>query len=103
MLPEQPKRVAEIVDQALELPPEQRAKLIVDLCGDDVDLRREVESRLGLDEKATDFIRKSAYETVADSILELGSELKPGEQLCDYKIMSLIGEGGMGEVYLAQD
>src|SRR5438270_6772097 len=101
MRPEQAKRVAEVVDQALELPPEQRAKLIVDLCGDDVDLRREVESRLGLDEKVTDFTRKPAYETAVDSILELSSELKLGERLGDYRIISLIGEGGMGEVYLA--
>jgi len=35
--------------------------------------------------------------------LDLGRELKSGERLGDYKIISLIGEGGMGEVYLAGD
>ena len=35
--------------------------------------------------------------------LDLSGELKSGERLGDYKIISLIGEGGMGEVYLAED
>jgi len=103
MRPEQAKRVAEIVDQALELSPEQRAKLIVDLCDDDVDLRREVESRLGVDEKATDFTEKPGSVIVAKRFVDLADELTAGERLGDYKIISLIGEGGMGEVYLARD
>src|SRR5262249_15321266 len=69
----------------------------------DVDLRREVESLLGFEEKATDFIEKPAYEVAAQRLAQEGGELKAGEKLGDYKIVSLIGEGGMGEVYLAED
>src|SRR5438309_871687 len=39
----------------------------------------------------------------AERLVDLAGELTAGERLGDYKIISLIGEGGMGEVYLAED
>ena len=102
-MPEKAERVAEIVDQMFEAPAEQRGALIADLCGDDVDLRAEVESLLGFQEKARDFIEAPAYELAAEAIADLGGELRAGHVLGDYKIVSLIGAGGMGEVYLAED
>ena len=39
----------------------------------------------------------------AERLVDPAGELKAGQQLGDYKIISLIGEGGMGEVYLAED
>ena len=72
-------------------------------CRDDVELRKEVESLLRFAETATDFIEKPAYEIAAETIADPGGELKAGEKLGEYKILSLIGEGGMGEVYLAED
>lgn len=103
MQPEKNERIAEIVERALELEPDQRAALILDLCAGDADLRREVESLLGFQEKARDFIEAPAYELAAETIADLGGELKSGHVLDDYKIVSLIGAGGMGEVYLAED
>src|SRR5664279_1723258 len=103
MQPEKNERVAEIVERALELEPDQRAALIVDLCAGDADLRREVESLLGFQEKARDFIEAPAYELAAETIVDLSGELRAGHILGDYKIVLLIGAGGMGEVYLAED
>ncbi len=102
-MPEKAERLAEIVEQLLEAPVEQRGVLIADLCGDNADLRREVESLLGFQEKARDFIEAPAYELAAETIAELGGELGAGHVLGDYKIVLLIGAGGMGEVYLAED
>jgi eukaryotic-like serine/threonine-protein kinase len=96
-------RVAEIVETALETTAEQRARLIADLCGQDADLRCEVESLLGFQEKVSDFIEQPAYLFAPGMPTELDGELKTGERLGQYEIISLIGEGGMGEVYLAQD
>jgi tetratricopeptide (TPR) repeat protein len=103
MQPEKNERVAEIVEHALELEPDQRATLIADLCAGDAELRAEVESLLGFQEKAHDFIEAPAYELAAETIADLDGELRAGHVLGDYKIVSLIGAGGMGEVYLAED
>jgi serine/threonine protein kinase/tetratricopeptide (TPR) repeat protein len=103
MRPEQAERVAEIVERALEVEIGQRGQLIVDLCGDDQDLFVEVASLLQFEEKARDFIEAPAVEKVAEVLAGGVSELKAGEVLGDYKIEKLIGEGGMGEVYLAED
>jgi eukaryotic-like serine/threonine-protein kinase len=103
MQPDRAARVAEIVDRALEVESAQRAALVVDLCGEDVDLRREVESLLQFQHKASDFIEAPAVERVAEIFAEEHGELPAGEMLGQYKIVSLIGEGGMGEVYLAED
>src|SRR5215471_7743111 len=97
------ERVADIVECALECELSERAQFFEKACRDDVDLRKEVESLLGFAEKATDFIEKPAYEIAPQAIVSPDGELKAGEQLGEYKIFALIGEGGMGEVYLAED
>jgi tetratricopeptide (TPR) repeat protein len=100
---EQAERVAEIVENALEVETESRAAFVVDLCGGNIELRAEVESLLDFQEKARDFIEAPAYEQNADLLATGGGELERGQFLGDYKIISLLAEGGMGEVYLAED
>jgi serine/threonine protein kinase/tetratricopeptide (TPR) repeat protein len=97
------ERIAHIVESALECDPSGRAEFFEKACRDDVDLRKEVESLLGFEKKATDFIEKPAYEVAAEMIVDSRGELRAGEKLGEYQILSLIGEGGMGEVYLAED
>jgi tetratricopeptide (TPR) repeat protein len=85
MQPDRAERVAEIVERALEAPVDQREKLIAELCGDDVDLRREVESLLGFEQTATNFIEKPAYELAADAMIDHADEPTTSEPLDDYK------------------
>jgi serine/threonine protein kinase len=103
MRPEQAERVAEIVEEALESSADKRRRLIVDLCGDDADLRVEVDSLLRFQEKAFSFIEIPAFELAAKIIANENGKLKSREQLGDYKIVSLLGEVESGEVYLAED
>ena len=88
------ERIAEIVESVLERDPSERAQFFEKACYDNVDLRKEVVSLLGFEEKATDFIEKPAYEIAAETIVGPGGELKAGGKLGEYKILSLIGEGG---------
>jgi eukaryotic-like serine/threonine-protein kinase len=97
------ERVAEIVEAALERQPEQRPQFLDAACAGDAVLRAEVESLLAFQNQARNFIESPAYEVASRILIEEEGELRPGQILGDYEILSLLGQGGMGEVYLARD
>ena len=102
MTPEHWQKVKEIFQSALERAPGERSDLLASACGGDESLRKEVESLIASHEKDGSFIDAPAYE-VAAKLLVNGGDLKPGQKIGHYKVLSTLGKGGMGEVYLAQD
>jgi len=96
------QRVKEIFDGALELHGAEREAFLDQSCDGDTEVREEVDSLLRSYEVAGSFMEAPAVAQAAD---DLASEQKltPGQRIKHYQIVNLIGEGGMGEVYLATD
>jgi len=103
MTPEQLERVAQLYQATLELKPSERAALLDQACGEDEALRREVESLLAADEQAEGFLVAGAMNDAAKMLVEHQSFSLVGRRLGHYQVLSPLGAGGMGEVYLAED
>jgi len=101
--PESWKRIKEIFQSAQELTPAERPDFLDEACGDDQSLREEVEALLTADSSNETFLSAPAYEFAAGILAGEGSEFSPGQKIGRYEILCLLGSGGMGQIYLAED
>src|SRR5215813_7390177 len=102
MTPERWQRVKAIFNSAIQYNSEERDSFLSQACSGDDSLRGEVESLIASYEKSGEFIDEPAYQA-ATWLADERAELKPGQQIGSYRVLSFISRGGMGEVYLAQD
>ncbi len=104
MTPERWQEVERLYHAALERGEDERAAFLAAACAGDEELRREVESLLEHEAEAEHFIDSPALEAAAKLMArEHSAASTPGQKVNQYEIVSALGAGGMGEVYLAKD
>src|SRR5215475_13788307 len=103
MNPDRWRQIGHLYHTALELEPAAHAAFLDKACDGDDELRREVESLLHAHEQADGFIDGKVAGVVAEMAARQQATSFVGRSLGHYQTLSLIGAGGMGEVYMAED
>ena len=111
------RRTEELFHAALEHPEADRDAFLREACGSDSELLQEVQSLLQSVDEPIDFLPQAVSEVAHNMKAENAADvvtaglgampnrlsIPPGKLLNHYKVVSLLGGGGMGEVYLAED
>ena len=105
MTPVEPNRAKQIFQDALDRIGSDRWQFVAATCGDDAELRARVDALLAAHDEAGAFLRSAAGHDAlgaADTVTVSGQQEGLGTMIGPYKLLQLIGEGGFGDVYMAE-
>jgi eukaryotic-like serine/threonine-protein kinase len=93
------KRIEALFFEALEIHPSERSAFLAKACVEDLEIRRKVEQLLAHSSRTTGFLTKPVR-GASQQLLTPGD--LTGHEIGPYRVCRLLGEGGMGRVYLAE-
>jgi serine/threonine protein kinase len=97
------QKIEALYNDALAIAPAERPAFLDQACGNDVGLRKELESLLACEAQAEGYMDTPAFEDMAHLMARDEKSVLVDRMLGRYHLLSLVGRGGMAEVYCAVD